>query len=149
MLKIEILEPAHVHQVIEHYKICGYNGGIDPNDTLVVARDHNKLIGVMRLCLENHITVLRGMQILPGMQRHKVGTAMLNFCLPLIQDRNIYCLPFRHLEQFYAQIGFQVINGDSLPVLIKNRLLTYRQLGQDVIAMSRPKNPMIANSLNK
>jgi len=45
------------------YEMCGYLSGLGVNDTTLVAVLADSMVGVVRLCSEHGVVVLRGMQI--------------------------------------------------------------------------------------
>ena len=62
---------ADHRDIAAFYESCGYLGGLRANETILVAVRAGSLIGVVRLCSEHEIVVLRGMQVLPDFQRLK------------------------------------------------------------------------------
>jgi len=143
-LTIELAGLTEFNKVLELYSLCKYQGVIHPSDAVVIAKNDRKVIGAVRLCVENDINILRGMQIIPAMQRQKIGSQMLYFCLPLMQRQVTWCLTYAHLNHFYGQIGFQTAEVSQLPALIKERFLTYQLDGADVIPMIRPTKSRFA-----
>lgn len=145
MLTIGLAETSEFNKVLDLYSLCQYRGGIHPTDAIVIAKYDRKVIGAVRLCVENDVNILRGMQIVPSMQRQKIGSQMLYFCLPLMQRQMTYCLPYRHLVDFYSQVGFQLLDENNLPDLIKDKLSNYRADGIDMIPMVRPPKIRMPN----
>jgi len=137
-LTIELAGLSEFNKVLDLYALCKYKGVIHPSDAIVIAKSERKVIGAVRLCVENDLNILRGMQIVPAMQRQKIGSQMLYFCLPLMQRQTTWCLTYAHLNHFYGQIGFHTVDENQLPALIKERFLNYRIDGADVIPMVRP-----------
>jgi hypothetical protein len=60
-------------EVESFYSRCGYQGGVSPKDTVITATEGDLIIGVVRLCEEEGVTVLRGMQVTP--YRRRMGSA--------------------------------------------------------------------------
>jgi N-acetylglutamate synthase-like GNAT family acetyltransferase len=137
MITIGLAGPADSNKILNLYNTCRYSGGILPTDAIVIAKEDRQVIGAVRLCVENDINMLRGMQILPAMQRQRIGSQMLYFCLPLMQRQTTYCLPYSHLTHFYSQIGFQLADETTLPAFIQTRLLNYRTDAIDMVPMVR------------
>jgi len=147
MVTIELAELTDFNAVLDLYSSCKCKGVIDPRDTIVIARNNKKLIGAARLCVENEMNILRGMQIVPSMQRQKIGSKMLYFCLPLMQKQTTYCISYSHLTNFYNQIGFQLISENEMPITIKNKFLKDRSRGQEVVPMMRaPRSRQVTAS---
>jgi GNAT superfamily N-acetyltransferase len=121
-------------EVLTHYKICNYNGGVEDEDIIVIAIDE-KLIGAVRICSGYGIQVLRGMQIKSALQKKGIGSSMLKFLVDNVDMNGCYCLPYKHLKSFYASIGFEEIAPQDAPVFLVERLEKYLSSGQDVIIM--------------
>ena len=121
-------------EVLTHYKICNYNGGVEDEDIIVIAIDE-ELIGAVRICSGYGIHVLRGMQIKPAWQKKGIGSSMLNFLVNNVDMNGCYCLPYRHLKSFYGSIGFEEIAPKDAPVFLQERFEKYLSSGLDVIIM--------------
>lgn len=136
---IEILEaaPGDLASVANLYAAAGYGAPVDPADTVIVAKLPGRVVGAVRLCPEHGVTVLRGMQVEPALQRQGLGGRLLAACLPRLAGRQAFCLPYAHLEGFYGAAGFETVGPQALPAFLADRLAGYRAGGQDVIAMRR------------
>jgi GNAT superfamily N-acetyltransferase len=121
-------------EVLTHYKICNYNGGVEDEDIIVIAID-KELIGAVRICSEYGIQVLRGMQIKSAWQKKGLGSSMLKFLVDNVDMNGCYCLPYKHLKSFYASTGFEEIAPQNAPVFLVERLEKYLSSGIDVIMM--------------
>lgn len=129
--------PADHRDIAGLYLDAGYRAAIEQADTILVAKSGGRLAAVVRLCLEEGVTVLRGMQVRPAFQRQGVGSALLAACTPWLEVRQAYCLPYAHLAAFYATAGFQAVGAAQLPPFLAQRLAAYRKIGHDVIGMRR------------
>ena len=120
------------------YESRGYGGAaITPNDFVVLAKDHDRIVGVGRLTQEHGNLWLRGMQVEPTLQRNGIGSRILHLLESEIGSRVCCCLPYRHLRDFYGKAGFE-LQTDGLPEQMASRLASYLKGGLDVIAMIRP-----------
>jgi N-acetylglutamate synthase-like GNAT family acetyltransferase len=119
------------------YERCGYSGGLSADDTILVALRTEALVGVVRLCSENQVAVLRGMQVLPDFQRQGIGRALLDESLCRVDDAACYCIPWSHLEQFYGSGGFERCESKNVPGFLAERFSLYAKQGRDVILMRR------------
>lgn len=119
------------------YAEAGYGAAPGTDDTVIVAKAGATLLGVVRLCPEEGVTVLRGMQVGKANQGQGIGARLLAACLPHMARTDCFCLPYTHLENFYAAAGFVPVHGAGLPGFLAERLAAYRGRGQDVIAMRR------------
>ena len=120
------------------YAEAGYGAAPGADDTVIVAKLGATLVGVVRLCPEDGVTVLRGMQVSKAYQGQGIGARLLAACAPHMAKTETFCLPYIHLQNFYAAAGFARVHGPGLPGFLANRLAAYRGRGQDVMAMRRP-----------
>jgi N-acetylglutamate synthase-like GNAT family acetyltransferase len=104
----------------------------------VIAENGGLAVGIVRLVDEEGHLVLRGMNVRPECQRQGIGKRMLVELQGHIDERDCYCLPFSHLEDFYGTIGFERIGKDQAPDHLAKRLERYTAMGLDVIIMKRP-----------
>ncbi len=136
-MKIGLATPSDYEDIAALYAEAGYGASPDPADLVIVAKSDGQLAGVVRLCQEHGVTVLRGMQIRIDLQRQGIGAKMLAVCWAYLDQRESYCLPYSHLVSFYGAAGFTVVNDGSLPDFLSRRLASYVSGGRDVIAMRR------------
>ena len=119
------------------YAEYDYPTPIRDTDLVFVAYVDEQPAGVVRLCDEESVTVLRGMRVLPQYQRQGVGTQLLQACVPALDKRTSYCIPYLHLVHFYAFAGFVVAQPEEVPAFLAERLAAYRREGKDVLLMKR------------
>jgi predicted N-acetyltransferase YhbS len=112
------------------YAQCGYRGDVAPDDIIVTATDGKRIVGVVRLCSEHGVTVLRGMEIAPGYQRQGIGTQMLDELDKLIGKKECWVIALVHLQTFYGRIGFRFIGELKAPPHLVSRIVSYRSLNQ-------------------
>ncbi|BDT60294.1 hypothetical protein MasN3_37880 [Massilia varians] len=136
---IEICEasPLDVAGVVELYREAGYGAPVQPGDALIVAKAAGRVVGVVRLCSEEQVTVLRGMQVNQDFQRQGIGSRMLAACRPYLDRQQAFCLPYSHLVDFYSAARFEVVQSAELPDFLAHRLASYLAEGQQVLAMRR------------
>ena len=127
------------------YESRGYGGAaIVPSDFVVLAKVQGRIVGVGRLCQEQELLWLRGMQVEPQFQSQGIGRKILELLDQEIGNRWCCCLPYDHLVNFYRQARFERATGD-LPIALGQRLDSYLSRGLKVVAMvrhteSRPNN---------
>lgn len=121
------------------YRAWDYRGSIGPNDKVFVAEGDGELLGIVRLAQEGETYVLRGMQVSPSSQRQGIGTALLHELMKRLGGAECYCVPYAHLDGFYARVGFCECLSESAPRFLANRLSQYREGGLKVILMRRPE----------
>ena len=119
------------------YAVLGYRRTIDPADTVWLAEAAEGAVGIVRVAAEQGTLVLRGMRIAEHARRQRLGTRMLHAIAEWLRDRECYCVPYPHLQGFYGQIGFVVIDPTAAPAFLAERLANYRRSGEDVILMRR------------
>lgn len=129
--------PSEHLAILRFYERCGYRGGLSDSDDILVALDGAELVGVVRLCYEDGITVVRGMQVHPDQQRKGVGIQLLRACTAWLGPQTCFCLPYGHLIEFYERGGFRRIDEKDLPPALLERLRRYRQSKMAVIPMVR------------
>ena len=123
---IEILKPDAFNSAQNFYQSVGYLDRIQPGSFVVAARDKGRIVGVVRLCREENVQILRGMMLAPSVQRQGLGSRMLQVLKSGLDAQGCYCLPHDWLEGFYGQIGFHRLPEDQLPPHLHERLLRYR-----------------------
>lgn len=137
-MNIAVASSSDLADIAALYAEAGYGAPVDPADTVLVAKDEAHLIGVVRLCPEHGVTVLRGMQIRSAYQRQGIGAQLVAACRPYLDQHPSYCLPYAHLQPFYGAAGFTLADNADLPDFLAKRLASYLTNGQAVIAMQRP-----------
>ena len=138
MFSIDRVHGDGLARVRAFYEQAGYGGGASAADIVLAAMAGERMIGVVRLCEENGVTVLRGMQVAPAFQRQGIGRALLERCLPWLDRGEAFCLPYDHLLGFYAGTGFTPVQPECLPGFLRRRMAGYLASGQRVLAMRRP-----------
>lgn len=124
------------------YQLCQRETTLDSANTLVVAKLADLVVGIVRLCQEHGVYVLRTMQVHPSYQRQNVGSKMLQNFEALLNEKRIretFCMPYAHLEAFYNGIGFKKIVEPSAPLFLQDRIASTRLKKPDelVILMKR------------
>jgi predicted N-acetyltransferase YhbS len=77
------------------------------------------------------------MQVRPGHERRGIGSQLLGACVPFLDARPSFCLPYTHLVFFYGAVSFEVTQANQLPSFLAARLASYLAEGRDVLAMRR------------
>lgn len=126
-----------IEDVQEFYETVGYSVPVLPQDKIVVARKNGEIIGAVRVCHENDLLVLRGMQVSSSYQGQGLGSKMLVEIDKHIKDCECWCLPYAHLENFYSKIGFNRACPENAPQFLQDRLKIYQERGMDNILMCR------------
>ena len=146
MVRIELATRELLSQIGSFYLICGYDGGVSEADTVLVAYDGTELAGAVRLCPGSGVIVLRGMQVLLRFQRQGIGSRLLAACVPHFGPHPAFCLPWAHLEAFYATVGFARITPAAAPGFLSQRYSSYVARGLNVIVMKRSLPNSVVNA---
>jgi GNAT superfamily N-acetyltransferase len=124
----------------------GYRGFLSPEAAVVIAERGLDVAGLGRVQPDNGVLVLRGMGVDSGFRRRGIGTRLLELLIAEIGARRCYCIPYAHLREFYGRAGFADLDLDSAPHFLRDRVLEYRNSGNDVILMCRPGGADMAGS---
>jgi predicted N-acetyltransferase YhbS len=141
MVDIRIVQGDALARVADFYKLVGYGGAVSEADITLAADANGCMAGAVRLCDEDGVIVLRGMQVDPAFQRQGIGRSLLMHCMSYLEGRTAYCLPYAHLAAFYGAGGFEPVPPDTLPGFLAARLAGYLAAGQQVLAMRRAGSP--------
>jgi predicted N-acetyltransferase YhbS len=137
MVTIGLVQGDELARIEEFYKQAGYRGGVSKADITLAAKVDGRLAGVVRLCDEAGVIVLRGMHVAPAFQRQGIGRSLLAHCVAHLDRGVAYCLPYDHLVAFYGHVGFVEARAEALPSFLGERLAGYLSSGQRVLAMRR------------
>ncbi len=121
----------------------GGSGGSRETDLFFLAALEGEIIGSVRFCVEENAPMLRTMMIDEAARNHGVGSKLLQMFQHYLNANSIretYCLPYSHLLDFYAQIGFAPVAETELPAFLRERLVDYRHRNphKSYAAMKRP-----------
>jgi N-acetylglutamate synthase-like GNAT family acetyltransferase len=138
MIRMRRLQPGEFGKAAAYYREHGYGASVAPADRFLVTEEDGRIVAVLRLCREEACLVLRGMRVSPALQRRGIGSRLLHFAQGEMGDEVCYCIPYRYLRAFYAQIGFEEVGPAQVPEFLRDRVAVYRsKLGLDVILMRR------------
>jgi N-acetylglutamate synthase-like GNAT family acetyltransferase len=141
-MRIEAAPGHEVHQAVNtFYASNGSNAKARPDDLFFLAMEGDSVIGCVRYCVENEVPMLRTMRVTQAWQRQGVGLALLTRFVGYIDEhriRDVFCLPYSHLDRFYGLRGFMTLPIDQAPVFLQERLQIYDPTGALYICMKRP-----------
>lgn len=137
MAIINLAKPQDIEDLKTFYHQCGYGGGLNEKDRILIARLEAEIVGAVRLCPETGFLVLRGMQVLAPFQHQGIGKQLLQSCTEYLFDQVCYCIPWQHLISFYQQAGFQEVLPQKVPALLRERFNHYISKEMSVILMCR------------
>ena len=124
-------------EITEFYKSQGARGRPSPADRLFVAEVEGRIVGAVRLCLEEGLTVLRTMNVTADRQRQGIGRRLLAALVREVGNRECFLLGYTHLESFYGLEGFAKIESRDTPPHLQERLRLYLSEERILIPMRR------------
>jgi GNAT superfamily N-acetyltransferase len=147
MASIRTAEGRDLEGIRAFYRAADYAGDVGTDDRVLLAHERDRLVGVVRLVLENGIIVLRGMRVLPEFQRSGIGTLLLEGVSRALGPEECYCIPYEHLLDFYGRIGFQNLDPVAAPQFLAERLKEYRMRRPErfCIMQRRPSQSALPN----
>lgn len=92
-------------------------------DFVAVAEIGDAKAGLGRLVPVDDTTgELGGIYVLPEFRGHGVAAAIVAYLLRHSPYRQLFCIPFAHLEGFYRGFGFRPVSaGDAVPAAIAEK----------------------------
>ncbi len=124
----------------EFYKKNGSKGTARQDDLFFVAYFDDSIVGCVRFCVEEGTPMLRTMYVDSTCRQQGVGRYLLEAFaayLDLNKIKNVFCLPYTHLENFYGFINFKIVPTNQVPPFLIDRSKTYAQNGTITLYMRR------------
>ena len=137
-----------LEEIQKFYELESYRFGAIYQDRFVIARQNQKIIGIVKLCLEEKILVLRGMRVTKAYQKKGIGRNLLKLINKIIGTEKCYCLPYNYLEEFYGKIGFKKIDPELAPPHLLKRLKEYHKTHPEIIMMKKEGTSLIKQSFS-
>jgi predicted N-acetyltransferase YhbS len=144
-ITFRIVNRSEVRRIEATYIGWGYTGGVTQKDIVYVAERGETLLGIVRRTQECGLTLLRGMYVAPSERRRGLGTELLRVFVGDLLDTECYCVPYVHLQTFYARSGFVTLADTAAPKFLRDRMTGYRHRGLDVCLMRRPPRSELAS----
>lgn len=95
-----------------------------------------ELVAAVRLVPYSGYFWLRSLYVKESLRGHGLGLTLLS-CVHEHIQQPIYCFPYLHLDGFYGQAGYQLIETDIMPQPIQQLYERHNRKG-DILAMMRP-----------
>jgi N-acetylglutamate synthase-like GNAT family acetyltransferase len=92
-------------------------------DRTIISADKEIVIGVLRLCEENGIDILRGFNVQNEYQKKGIGLSMLIEAEKYMLERTCYLICKETLNSLYEKVGFY--QTSEVPEFLKERMLSY------------------------
>jgi len=138
-LSVEVADPAILPLIKRFFQHNGMRAQAAKSDRIFIARllsDNNRpVIAALRLCKIGEDWLLRSMCVEKSYQRQGIGLHMLQQINKELKEKNCVCFPYSHLQSFYQQAGFQLIDSTQVSADIQQRFRQYNDSGRDIIIM--------------
>ena len=122
------------------YKKNGSSGRARDDDRFFIALIDGEVVGCVRFCIEENTPMLRTMYVDSTFRKRGIGLRLLQAFAQYLDEnhiQNVYCLPYTHLDRFYGQINFQIVQDDEVPLFLKIRSGEYAKKGTNTLFMRR------------
>lgn len=142
-MKIRLVKSPGAEAAAFVDKFYAENGGLAkarPGDLFFLAYSDQEILGSVRYCVEEGTPMLRSMMVHRDWRGQGLGQQLLEefaAYLDIESIRKVYCLPFAHLEAFYAKAGFVRAHHDEVPKFLQTRMIEYNTKPKKVICMRR------------
>jgi predicted GNAT family N-acyltransferase len=134
-ITIKKAEGFMLTQVKRFYREHKMKAQAPKTDDIYIALLNNKLIGALRLCPYENSWLLRSMCIKTDMRGKGIGRFMLNQLTTIFHEKQCYCFPFNHLENFYKTVGFEKIPTGDAAEIIEKKYTGYLANGKKILLM--------------
>lgn len=118
-------------------RLTGYSERLDGADLILVTESEGETVGVLRVCQEDGLWVLRGKRVIESRRRQGLGSALLREAVRRLGRPTCCCIPHARFEGFYASAGFTRLPVGAAPRFLQGRWHDYGRRGLEVIIMPR------------
>jgi N-acetylglutamate synthase-like GNAT family acetyltransferase len=94
---------------------------LEADQEVLVARESDVIVAVLRLCPEAGTLLLRTVVVAADRRGQGIGRSLLVAASHAIGPRECWCFPWAYLESFYAAIGLLRVAADHVPVALLHR----------------------------
>ena len=110
-------------------------------DIVYIATLNNIIVAALRLHPVNNLHLLRSMCVSAEKRHMGIGSALLAYLQPQLNDLQCYSFPYTHLSNFYSAANFVSYDVDSVPEAISNKFNRYLKNGKKICLMKHQHNP--------
>lgn len=135
MLTIEQLDPIKLPLIKRFYKQHYPSAKAKSNETILVAYQDEKMVGVVRLRHIEQYRLLTGMLISPECRGKGFGHQLLTHCKDNYLSSKDFCFAYLHLQDLYQQHGFTKIDSTALPENLRSLFERYSKSGKSLLPM--------------
>lgn len=136
---MEIFEASlnYIDQINQFYIEQDYHSDWSSTERAFVCVNDSKIIATVKVECINNVTILRGMYVSENYQKQGIGTKLLAFIEPVLNEKIAYCMPLEHASGFYEKIGFYEVCESLYPDFLKVRCKSYIDSGYKIKTMRR------------
>ncbi|MBD1574656.1 GNAT family N-acetyltransferase [Vibrio sp. S17_S38] len=127
LIKFPLLKPIYK----AYYPIAK----VKNNESIIVGYHDKSIIAIVRFRPIERYQLLTGMLVLPEYQHKGIGQQLLAYCESAILTSDHYCFAYQHLENFYHNNGFHVVQSVDLPAPLRFLFQRYISSGKKLVAM--------------
>jgi N-acetylglutamate synthase-like GNAT family acetyltransferase len=140
--EIQILAGPEARSIVDPlYERNGKRPCARDEDLFFIAIEDGKPVGCVRFCVENGTPMLRTMMVDSEHRRRGIGSLLLQAFAAYLDAnriRNVFCLPYAHLDVFYGSAGFECVVPNEAPLFLQERMHSYDPSGTAYLCMRRP-----------
>ncbi len=129
-MHIETLEPIKLPLVSRLYKAHYPSGKPKSDELTLVGTIEHKTVSVVRYRTIEDYRLLTGMLVVPELRGSGLGHQLMEYCVQHVLASNDFCFAYAHLETFYTQHGFKVVDAEQLPNPLKSLFERYSRKKQ-------------------
>ncbi|KHD23496.1 acyltransferase [Vibrio caribbeanicus] len=134
-LTIDVLDPIKLPLVARLYKQYYPSGKAKKDELTIVGYWEQQLAAVVRFRSIEQYRLLTGMLVVPDQREKGLGHQLMDYCQDKVLTGLDYCFAYQHLESFYAQHGFVLIEESALPNALRQLFIRYSASGKKLVAM--------------
>ncbi len=147
-LKFELLDPIKQPLLKRFYKQHYPSTKPKSDELTIVAYDGYDIKAVVRFRTIANYRLLTGMAVSESNRGQGIGLQLLGYCQEKILQKNDFCFSYAHLQNFYEQAQFKIVDTDELPGELKSLFIRYSQSGKNLIPMQFLPNEAKNNQLS-
>lgn len=139
-LTFQIVDRIKYPLVKRFYKEHYPSTKVKPTDIVIAAIHRGQMVGVVRFKPVGEEFLLTGMAVSRECRLKGVGRQLLTHCIEHYLNSNYYCFALSHLDSFYTNSGFSLIESSQLPNDLKVLFDRYSRNGKGLTAMRYRSN---------
>ena len=105
------------------------------SELIYIASINNTIVAALRLSPAGDAHLLRSMCVSADKRHSGIGSTLLHYLQPQLNEIDCYCFPFLHLQSFYENAGFSHCQPESAPEAISDKFYRYINNGKNICLM--------------